>query len=69
MSRFEVKGNTVDKNSEKVLVNNVPAPDGNDGDVKFRTEEEFGPNSAAHGRCRTWLKEGLWPRIVRTPGR
>jgi hypothetical protein len=27
-------------------------------------EEEFGPNSTAHGRYRKWLKEGLWSRIV-----
>ena len=29
-------------------------------------EEEFGPNSTAHGRYRKWLKEGLWSRIVQT---
>ena len=32
-------------------------------------EEEFGPNSTAHGRYRKWLKEGLWPRIVEALGR
>jgi hypothetical protein len=32
-------------------------------------EEEFGPNSTAHGRYRKWLKEGLWSRIVQTLGR
>lgn len=32
-------------------------------------EEEFGPNSTAHGRYRKWCKEGLWPRIVETLGR
>lgn len=32
-------------------------------------EEEFGPNSTAHGRYRKWCKEGLWPRIVEALGR
>jgi Putative transposase of IS4/5 family (DUF4096) len=32
-------------------------------------EEEFGPNSTAHGRYRKWLKEGLWSRIVQALGR
>jgi transposase len=32
-------------------------------------EEEFGPNSTAHGRYRKWCKEGLWSRIVETLGR
>lgn len=32
-------------------------------------EEEFGPNSTAHGRYRKWLKEGLWSRIVEALGR
>lgn len=32
-------------------------------------EEEFGPNSTAHGRYRKWCKEGLWSRIVEALGR
>jgi hypothetical protein len=32
-------------------------------------EEEFGPNSTAHGRSRKWCKEGLWSRIVEALGR
>ena len=32
-------------------------------------EEEFGPNSTAHGRYRKWCKEGLWTRIVQVLGR
>ena len=32
-------------------------------------EEEFGPNSTAHGRYRKWCKEGLWPRIAEALGR
>ena len=32
-------------------------------------EEEFGPDSIAHGRHRKWCKEGLWPRIVEALGR
>jgi transposase len=32
-------------------------------------EEEFGPNSTAHGRYRKWLKEGLWSQIVEALGR
>jgi hypothetical protein len=32
-------------------------------------EEEFGPNSTAHGRYRKWCKEGLWARIVEALGR
>jgi hypothetical protein len=32
-------------------------------------EEEFGPNSTAHGRYRKWLKEGLWSRIAEALGR
>ncbi len=32
-------------------------------------EEEFGPNSTAHGRYRKWCKEGLWSRIVQALGR
>lgn len=32
-------------------------------------EEEFGPNSTAHGRYRKWYKEGLWSRIVAALGR
>jgi hypothetical protein len=32
-------------------------------------EEEFGPNSTAHGRYRKWCKEGLWARIVEVLGR
>jgi hypothetical protein len=27
-------------------------------------EEEFGPNSTAHGRYRKWCNEGLWSGIV-----
>ena len=32
-------------------------------------EEQFGPNSTAHGRYRKWCKEGLWSRIVEALGR
>jgi hypothetical protein len=32
-------------------------------------EEEFGPNSTAHGRYRKWCKEGLWSGIVEALGR
>jgi len=32
-------------------------------------EEEFGPNSTAHGRYRKWCEEGLWSRIVEALGR
>lgn len=32
-------------------------------------EEDFGPNSTAHGRYRKWCKEGLWARIVKALGR
>ncbi len=32
-------------------------------------EEDFGPNSTAHGRYRKWCKEGLWSRIVEALGR
>ncbi|MBA3703269.1 MAG: transposase [Rubrobacteraceae bacterium] len=32
-------------------------------------EEEFGPNSTAHGRYRKWCKEGLWSRIIEALGR
>ncbi len=32
-------------------------------------EEEFGPNSTAHGRYRKWCKEGLWGWIVQALGR
>jgi hypothetical protein len=32
-------------------------------------EEEYGPNSTAHGRYRKWCKEGLWSRIVEALGR
>ncbi len=32
-------------------------------------EEQFGPNSTAHGRYRKWCEEGLWPQIVEALGR
>lgn len=32
-------------------------------------EEEFGPNSTAHGRYRKWCNEGLWSLIVEALGR
>jgi putative transposase of IS4/5 family DUF4096 len=31
-------------------------------------EEEFGPNSTAHGRYCKWCREGLWCRIVEALG-
>lgn len=66
MSRFEVNGSVVHKNSEKVLINNIPVSDGNhDGwDAKFGTQEESRLNSTARGRYHKRLEEELRSRTL-----